>query len=339
MALRLIEIVLPEESGKELQELLKEHEVSNLWQHHLSDRKVLVRVLLSADKTEPVLDLLEKRYSTVEGFKVILLSVEASIPRPEPPEEKLPKHAEVQPEREAEPRVAGVSRHELYTGIADRAKPSKEFVILIALSTIVAAVGILRNNVAIIIGAMVIAPVLGPNVALSLATTLGDMDLARRALKAIAVGTLTVATLSVPLGYVLTVDPDIPEFLARTRVGFGDIALALASGSAGALAFRRGVASALIGVMVAVALLPPLVTFGLLLGSGYWLMSLGAMLLFLTNLICINLSGVTTFMLQGIRPRTWWEADRAKKATRIAIALWVFLLSALVVVIVLSQTS
>jgi uncharacterized membrane protein len=66
-------------------------------------------------------------------------------------------------------------------------------------------------------------------------------------------------------------------------------------------------------------------------------MALGAMLLLLTNLICVNLAGVVTFLARGIRPLTWWEANRAKKATRQAIAIWTILLTILAVVILLSQ--
>ena len=89
--------------------------------------------------------------------------------------------------------------------------------------------------------------------------------------------------------------------------------------------------------MVAVALLPPLVTLGMLAGSGFWKEALGALLLLLTNLICINLAGVVTFLLQGVRPRTWWEAKQAKKATRNAILIWATLLILLGVVIILAR--
>lgn len=337
MALRLIEIVLPDAKSREVKELLEEHSTLGLWQQKLSEHETLTRLLLQADKTEQVLDLLEKQFSTTAGFRVVLLRVEASVPRIEEPEERPPAGEKPPEEKKSEPEVAGVSRHEIYTDIADGTRSSRQFVVLVALSTIVAAVGILRDNVAIIIGAMVIAPVLGPSVALSLATTLGDIELTQRALRAIVVATFTALALSMLMGFILPVNPAGAELLSRTRVGFGDIALALASGSAGALSFRQGIPTALIGVMVAVALLPPLVAFGLLLGSGYLALALAAMLLFLTNLICINLAGVTTFFLQGIGPRTWWEKDRARKAIRRAIAFWIVLLLALVVVILLSQ--
>jgi len=201
------------------------------------------------------------------------------------------------------------------------------------LSTIVATVGLYYNSVAIIVGAMVIAPLLGPNVALALGTTLGDLSLLRRGLLTGLAGIATAMMLSVLIGVLLEVNPASPEVASRTGVGVGDVAVALASGSAGALAFTTGVSTTLIGVMVAVALLPPLVTFGLLLGGPAFAM--GALSLFLMNLICVNLAGVTTFLVQGIRPASWWEKDRAAKATRVAIGLWAALLAGLVGMILL----
>jgi uncharacterized hydrophobic protein (TIGR00341 family) len=337
MALRLIELILPEERSKKVQELIKDYKPLGIWYEKLSENKILVRVLLSTEETEAVLDILEKQFSMSDGFRVILFPVEASIPRPEIPEEKPPEQEELQSEQAPEPKVERISREELYEDIADAAKISKVYIIMIILSSIVAAIGLLRNSVTVIIGAMVIAPLLGPNVALSLATTLGDVGLARSSLKANIVGIFTSLVFSVFLGFIFIVSPDIPEIASRINVGIGDVILGLASGSAGALAFTTGVSTTLIGVMVAVALLPPLVTFGMLLGAGHFHEALGAMLLVFTNIICINLAGVITFLIQGIRPITWWEADRAKKATRIAILLWVLLLILLIIVILLSR--
>jgi len=206
---------------------------------------------------------------------------------------------------------------------------------MVVLSTMVAAVGLYYNSVAIIIGAMVIAPLLGPNVALSLATTLGDLSLLRRALLTALVGIATTMVLSVIIGVLVQVNPESPEVASRNAVALGDIVVALASGCAGALAFTTGVSATLIGVMVAVALLPPLVTFGLLLGGGHTASAMGALSPFLMNLVCVNLAGVSTFLVKGIRPATWWEKDRAGKATRVAILLWVLLLAALVGMILL----
>lgn len=334
MALRLIEMVLPEQKSKRLEELLADRKPLGVWHQELQDDKILVRVLLSTEETEATLDLLEKHFSVSEGFRVMLMPVEATLPRPEIPEEES---APEQPEKVPEAKVERISREELYQDIVDAARITKVYILMIILSSVVAAIGLLGNNVAIIIGAMVIAPLLGPNVAFSLSVTLGDMDLARSSLKTNIVGLLTSLGLAVAVGLIFKITPAVPEIASRTSVGIANIVLALASGSAGALAFTTGVSATLIGVMVAVAILPPLVAFGMLLGAGYYHAALGAMLLLLTNLICVNLAGTVTFLAQGIRPVTWWEADRAKKATRIAILFGVSLLLILTVIILLSQ--
>ena len=87
--------------------------------------------------------------------------------------------------------------------------------------------------------------------------------------------------------------------------------------------------------MAMVALLPPLTVSGLLLGANHFHHSFFAFLLFMTNVICINLSGIITFLLRGISPRTWWETDRAKKSTRKALITWSVTLCLLIAVILL----
>ena len=142
---------------------------------------------------------------------------------------------------------------------------------------------------------------------------------------------------SFAVGLAIAVDPEVPAIASRTYLGVGDLALALAAGSAGTLAFTRGLAGAVIGVMVAVALVPPLVTFGLLLGAGYIEPALGALLLVVGNVVCVNLAGVATFLTQGVGPRSWWDGERAKKSSYIAIIIWFLLLVALSVVVHYTQ--
>jgi uncharacterized hydrophobic protein (TIGR00341 family) len=334
MALRLLEMVLPEKDSAGVRELLNHCKVLEHRQIRLADREVLVRILLDAEESESVLDLLEKRYTGVEGNRVVILPVEATLPRDEPAPEPEPNATpEQSPTVEKPPERIG--REELYEDIKNGARLSRVYMTMVALSTVVAAIGLNQNSVAIIIGAMVIAPLLGPNVALSLGITLGDLSLLRHGLLTALAGVVAALVLSVILGMLLNVDPTLSEMASRTRVELGDVAVALASGSAGALAFTTGVSATLIGVMVAVALLPPLVTSGLLLGGGHLALVLGALSLFLVNLICVNLAGVTTFLLQGIKPTSWWEKDRAVIATRVAIGLSVTLLAVLVGMILL----
>ena len=94
MALRLLEMVLPEKDSAGVRELLNHCKVLEHRQIRLADREVLVRILLDAEESESVLDLLEKRYTGVEGNRVVILPVEATLPRDEP-----------EPEPEPEPRM------------------------------------------------------------------------------------------------------------------------------------------------------------------------------------------------------------------------------------------
>jgi len=177
MALRLIEMVLREKDGDEVRELLKEQNMLEYRQIRLPDNEVLVRILLDAEQSEGMLDLLEKRYSDAVGNRVVILPVQATLPRPKPEPDASPD----QQQSEEKP-PEQISRHELYEDIKNGARCSRVYLAMAMVSTIVAAIGRQHNSVAIIIGAMVSAPLLGPNVALSLSTTLGDMSLLRSAL-------------------------------------------------------------------------------------------------------------------------------------------------------------
>ena len=332
MTLRLIEMIVPSSEAEEIQQLLADLSLLEIKQVGFGEGEVLVRILLEAEKSEAVLDILEKQYADKDGYRIVILPVEATLPRIEvvEPDESAPD--EDQPKENIPERI---SRHELYEDISDAARFSKVSFAMVVLSAIVATIGLEHNSVAIVIGAMVIAPLLGPNVALALATTLGDLPLAKQAAMTGIAGIATVTVMTLIIGALLHVDPTLSQLASRTQVGLSDVALALAAGCAGALAFTTGVSAILVGVMVAVALLPPMVTFGLLLGGGQLTLAMGALSLLAANLICLNLAAVVTFMVQGIRPATWWEKDRAKKATRIAIALWVSLLVVLVGLILL----
>ncbi len=315
---------------------LQDENVLGIWQEELSSETIVLNILLQAEKVEPVMDRLERKFSALKDFHLVLIPVEAALPRPKIPEAEKKSEPKAPLWKKGIRRIR-VSREELYAEVVGSSELTYVYIAMVILSAVVAAIGLLRNNTAVIIGAMVIAPLLGPNVALSLATTLGDFNLGRQALKVGLWGLGLAFGFAVLLGILVPVDASLPEIVARTRVDWADIVLALASGAAGALAVTTGTSTVLIGVMVAVALLPPLVACGLLFGAGHFVLALGAFLLLLTNLICINLSGVLTFLLQGVRPRTWWESTKAKKATRTALFLWIGLLALLTLILFLAR--
>lgn len=337
--LRLLEMMIPEEKKTEAEPILKEDKsVEDFWYNKVSQRQVLVKILVDAEESQSVMDKLEDNFGGYEEFRLLLFEVNATVPRPKEEEEE---EGEEESEEE-ESSGSGISREELYSLALDKSEMSNVYLLLIALSSVVATIGVLRNEVAVIVGAMVIAPMLGPNVGLSLATTLADTDLAKKALRTNLIGIILTFVLSILIGLVLTVgqmriDPSVSQLSSRTAVGIADIVLALAAGSAGALAYTRGISESLIGVMVAIALVPTLVASGLLFGAGRFYMGLGALLLFLVNLICINLSGVLTFLIQGIEPRTWWDADKAKRMSKRALLVWIVLLMILILAVIYLQ--
>jgi uncharacterized hydrophobic protein (TIGR00341 family) len=328
MALRLAHIYLPKDSSGFLDDLKEKFNIIEHYEIEEKDGKE-IKLLLDAEMTEPVLDFIENHYGRQEGFRVIVTPVEAVIPRLEV--EEKPEIDEENQKSESE--AKRIYREELYEDINSVSSGGRTFILMLILSAFVAAIGLLRANVAIIIGAMVIAPLLGPNMGMALAAALGDSALAKRSLKTNFAGVAIAVTVAIALGWFATVDVTNPEIASRLQVSYADFILALASGAAGALSFTSGVSGSLIGVMVAVALLPPLMVFGLLVGDGQFQTSLNALLLLMTNVVCVNISGVAMFLYQGVRPNSWWEAKKAKKQTRIAIAVWMVLLGMLTILI------
>jgi uncharacterized hydrophobic protein (TIGR00341 family) len=130
-----------------------------------------------------------------------------------------------------------------------------------------------------------------------------------------------------------SVDATGAEIASRADINLMCVLLAFAAGIAGSLSVTKGVAQAMVGVMVAVALLPPIVAGGLLLGSRLWTDAAGALLLFGVNMVCINLAGVSTFLVHGINPRSWWEKENARRTALTALFIWLTVLAVLVVAI------
>ena len=214
----------------------------------------------------------------------------------------------------------------MYDDVEETVRIRYSFLFTVLISALIAGLGMRSGQTAIVIGAMVIAPFLGPSIGMAMAATIGDHGLGRRATLAVAFGAVACVTFMALIGRFISIDPTVPELLTRTRVSPADVVLALASGGAGVIAFSRGSASSLIGVMIAVALVPPLAAAGLLFGSGHSHLALGALILFATNLICINVAGILTFLFQGLAPRSW-------RVTAGTLMVWVALLVALVALI------
>lgn len=187
--------------------------------------------------------------------------------------------------------------------------PGFDFFLLVFLSCSIATTGLVVDSVAVIIGAMLIAPLMSPILALSLASVAGEGRMMRRSAVALGEGALMAIALSALLGWLAQALPfgslvEIPsEVLARTRPSPFDLGIALAGGAAAAYALAQPhLSAALPGVAIATALMPPLCTVGIGISLKDPPIALGAMLLFLTNFAAISFAGIVVFVALGFRP-------------------------------------
>lgn len=320
MATRMVEILVHEELAEGVEGFFQRRGDPSRWRVDAGGGRTLFKVIVDSAHVEGLLAELEDSLGAPTSLRAVVLAVEATAPRQES-EEAARRQKENGVVRSGG-LLGRISLEELHEDIAGSARLTPLFVLEVVLAAVVAAIGLARDMPAVVIGAMVIAPLLGPNMALALATSLGDLKLAKRAAIANATGVALALALSVVIGMVWEIDPTVGEVASRTSVQLSDVLLALASGVAGALAFSSGVATSLVGVMVAVALMPPTVVAGLMLGEGRMEDAAGALLLVGVNVTSVNLAGVATFALQGVRPRRWWQKERGRRATRIAATLW-----------------
>ncbi len=328
MALRLLQIILTNDQCDELDSIIEQAKPASVYHTPLANDLRMSSMLMHAHVIEALSDQLQEAFSECDHFRIFLLPVEATHPRLEEPEKET-NPTDDEPNQWS-PRFGRISREELDEDIRESAKTDPIFLIMVVLATIVACVGLIKDSPAIIIGAMVIAPLLGPNTALAFGTTLGDTKLIRSSIRSNLIGLGLAIAIAILFGFFLADTSDLNnEFASRTVVDLGDILLALASGAAGAIAFTSGAPSTIVGVMVAVALLPPTAASGMLAGAGAWKEAFAALTLATTNIVCINLSATGIFLLQGIRPNDWYDKDRAKSATIRALTLWTSVLVAL----------
>lgn len=319
--MRIIEVLADVGNEPTVQSIAEQYEVLDYWTGgETADGRSSMRLLVRSEQQQPVLDALQAAVGGDARARTLVLPVEAVLPRPPEPEEE-------EAERYAQTRR---SRESLYTEVETGARLDSQFLLMVVFSTIVAAIGLIEDNVAVVIGAMVIAPLLGPNLALALATALGDRDLMGRALQSNLAGLLLAIALSFLIALFWPVNVQSAELLARTDVGLDSVALALASGAAAVLSLTTGLPTALVGVMVAVALLPPAATLGLMLGVAAYPEALGAGLLLAVNVVCVNLAAKLVFVYRGVKPRTWIEKRQARQSMTVYIVFWVVALAILI---------
>lgn len=331
MACRLIRVHIDNKHLDAVHDIRADDAVIDSWKSVDGKSHANFGLIVHAEDVECITDKLQALVKKDAGQSIAVSSLDAVLPK------SLVDKAEDE-QKDKRKNGSRLSREELYEDVAANSRLTWTFIALVVLSTVVASIGLLENDVAVVIGAMVIAPLLGPNIALALATALGDRDLTLQSIKANAAGVSLCLLLSIGIGLVWPGGFESEELLSRTTVSYDNIALAIAAGAAASLSLTTGVSGVLVGVMVAVALLPPASAVGIMIGAGEYNLANGALLLLVTNIICINLSAKVVFWAQGIRPRTWTTKKRAEGAMRNYLIFWGATLLLVVVFIYLRKT-
>ena len=329
---RLVQVTIPTGKRETVCRALDDEGVDYVLADETSGREyaAIAYVPLPTNAVEPVLETLREA-GIDESTYTVVLDARTVVSR----------DFEAIEERYAEEEDADrIAREELVAAARDLVPSLPNYVILTVVSAVIATAGLLLDSPAVVVGSMVIAPLIGPAMTASVGTVVVDDELFGRGVKLQVLGVLlSVASAAVFAWFVRTVNlippftdvTQIPQVRERLSPDFLSLAVAVGAGIAGSLSLTTGVSSALVGVMIAVALIPPAATVGIGIAWGRPMVSLGSGVLVMVNILSINLASLVVLRYSGYRPIRWFQLDEARGATirRVGIlAVAIVLLSA-----------
>ncbi len=271
----------------------KQESVIEHWER--KNKESISLYLLVSDQDQQLYDDLQDIAENEKSVRLIVQSVEAALP--EDFEEKRKED-----EKNKVTFFDIISRAEMLEIVKKQSRLNGSYLALIFLSSIVATIALIHGNVAILIGAMVLTPLLGPNLALAFSTATANTDLSRRAIITGLVGFGATFVTACLTGLLFGKKIDEKMLSLLFDFGFESIPIAVCAGIAATILLLQGTLSSLIGVMVAVAFLPPIAMAGLTFGTDDKYNALNAILLFAVNLASFNLAAKSVLLLAGVRP-------------------------------------
>lgn len=196
-----------------------------------------------------------------------------------------------------------VNHRDIIKDVAAGVDRSWVYYLMLLMAGLIALMGLLTNSVAVVIGAMLISPLMGPIISSSLALTISDLHFARRAFRIIAVSVVLTVVVCALVTLISPLKEPTSEIMARVRPNIYDLFIAMLSGIAGAVALctKRNYLITATGVAVATAVVPPLSVVGYGVGTGQLMLALGGFLLFFTNFVAIVLTSYLVFFVMGFR--------------------------------------
>ena len=217
-----------------------------------------------------------------------------------------------------------IARAELRIRARELSPGMQTFLVLTVTSSLVATAGLLLDSAAVVVGAMVIAPLVGPALSASVGTALDEQSMFRRGVRLQILGVvLAILTATVFAGAVRSIPlfppgrdiTRIAEISGRISPDFLSLVIALGAGVAGAFSLSSGVSAALVGVMIAAALIPPAAAAGISIAWGEPFAAIGSTVLVSVNLLAINLSALVTLRYLGYQPKNWLQREHSRSAT------------------------
>ena len=329
---RLVQVTVPTGKRRAVLETLEDFDVDYMVSEETENRNVaaVVSFPLPTEAVEDVLAALREAGVDEEATTVVL-DARTIVSR---------KFDALQDKYEVEKKEdpAKIAREELVATVEDLAPDLPNYIVLSIISAVVATAGILLDSPAVVVGSMVIAPLIGPAMATSVGSVVADRDLfvegvTRQAIGfAVAIAAAAVFALFaravnlVPPGIDLLA---IEQVSGRLSPDFLALAVALGAGIAGALSLSTGVSTALVGVMIAAALVPPTAVIGIGIAWGMPPAVVGASVLVLVNVLSINLAALVVLWYEGYQPEDWFHLTEARSATLKRIAVLAIAIGAL----------
>ncbi|MFW6017936.1 MAG: TIGR00341 family protein [Halapricum sp.] len=322
--MRLLQVTIPTGKRQAIERALEDEGVDYVMTDETSNREytAVAYVPLPTNAVEPVLEQLREAGLDDQAYTVV---VEANTVISREFDALQEEYAEEKDEER-------IAREELTSKAKGLAPSTNNYITLTVVSAVIATAGLLLDSPAVIVGSMVIAPLIGPAMAASVGTVVDDEELFRRgvALQFAGIG-LAVASAAVFAWIAKTANlippgleiADVPAIRERLLPDFLSLAIAIGAGIAGVISLTTGVSAALVGVMIAVALIPPAATVGIGIAWGDPWVSLPAAVLTLVNVLSINFVALAVLWYRGYRPTEWFHQADARRTTLRRVAVLV----------------
>jgi uncharacterized hydrophobic protein (TIGR00341 family) len=330
VSVRLVQVTIPAGKRDALLSVLDDEGIDYVVTDETSGREYVgvVYFPIPTVAVEPVLESLREVGIDDQAYTVILTAETVVSRKFDQLKEKYEE------DQGSDDRIA---REELQARAEDLASSLPTYVVMTVVSAVIATAGLLLDSPATVVGSMVIAPLIGPAMAAAVGSVVNDDELFARGVRMQALGGLLAVVSAAAFAALVnglnlvpaSLDPaTIGQVRERLNPDFLSLAVALGSGIAGAVSLTTGVSSALVGVMIAVALVPPAATVGIGIAYGSPVMAVSSGVLVVVNLLSINLAALGVLWYAGYRPAGLFHEDNARAATirRVAALAGIILL-------------